>query len=128
MRTFPRTGQGKPINRLLPMAIAGLSANSRALAEVTATGQVTPADTATGQAQPTPIDAAWSPFAANDLADDNHFARFTVTGFSGYAVTAPIPLPGTVWLFDSALAGFGVVWPASRPAACSMPSLAISCV
>ncbi|WKJ92137.1 VPLPA-CTERM sorting domain-containing protein [Methylomonas montana] len=43
------------------------------------------------------------------MAYDNHYASFTVNGFSGYAVTAPVPVPAAVWLFASALAGLGAV-------------------
>ena len=52
--------------------------------------------------------SAWAKFAANDLAYDNHYASFTVNGFSGYAVTAPVPVPAAVWLFGSALAGLSL--------------------
>jgi T5SS/PEP-CTERM-associated repeat protein len=34
--------------------------------------------------------AVWAPFAAGDLSYDGMYADFTVTGFSGYAVAAPI--------------------------------------
>lgn len=53
--------------------------------------------------------SAWGQFAANDLAYDNRYVNFTVTGFSGYAVTAPVPVPAAVWLFGSALVGLGLV-------------------
>jgi T5SS/PEP-CTERM-associated repeat protein len=51
--------------------------------------------------------STWSAFTANDLAYDGTYASFTVTGFSGYAVsgTAPVPIPGAVWLLGSGLAG-----------------------
>jgi T5SS/PEP-CTERM-associated repeat protein len=45
----------------------------------------------------------WTPFAANDLTYDGTYASFTVTGFSGYAVTT-VPEPGTL-----ALLGIGAV-------------------
>ena len=52
--------------------------------------------------------AAWTPYAANDLSYDGTYASFTVTGFSGYAVTAasPVPEPGAVAVL--ALGGMGV--------------------
>ena len=37
----------------------------------------------------------WTPFAANDLTYDGTYASFTVTGFSGYAVTT-VPEPGSM--------------------------------
>jgi T5SS/PEP-CTERM-associated repeat protein len=51
--------------------------------------------------------STWSAFTANDLAYDGTYASFTVTGFSGYAVsgTAPVPIPAAVWLLGSGLAG-----------------------
>ncbi|HVT83510.1 MAG TPA: hypothetical protein VHM90_22910, partial [Phycisphaerae bacterium] len=39
---------------------------------------------------------AWTPFAAGDLSYDGAHADFTVTGFSGYAVTAAVPEPGAL--------------------------------
>jgi T5SS/PEP-CTERM-associated repeat protein len=45
----------------------------------------------------------WTPFAANDLTYDGTYASFTVTGFSGYAVTT-VPEPSTF-----ALLGIGAV-------------------
>jgi T5SS/PEP-CTERM-associated repeat protein len=49
----------------------------------------------------------WSAFTASDLAYDGTYASFTVTGFSGYAVSgsAPVPIPAAVWLLGSGLAG-----------------------
>ncbi len=51
--------------------------------------------------------STWSAFTANDLAYDGTYASFTVTGFSGYALsgTAPVPIPAAVWLLGSGLAG-----------------------
>ncbi len=51
--------------------------------------------------------STWSAFAANDLAYDGTYASFTVTGFSGYALsgTAPVPIPAAVWMLGSGLAG-----------------------
>lgn len=53
--------------------------------------------------------STWSAFTANDLAYDGTYASFTVTGFSGYAVsgTAPVPVPAAVWMLGPALAGIG---------------------
>lgn len=53
--------------------------------------------------------SAWSKFDASDLAYDNTYASFTVTGLSGYAVsgTAPVPIPAAAWLLGSGLAGLG---------------------
>jgi T5SS/PEP-CTERM-associated repeat protein len=45
----------------------------------------------------------WTQFAANDLTYDGTYASFTVTGFSGYAVT--VPEPGTLILLASGLVG-----------------------
>ena len=39
--------------------------------------------------------AGWTPFAATDLSYDGQYANFTVTGFSGYAVTT-VPEPGAL--------------------------------
>lgn len=51
--------------------------------------------------------STWSAFMANDLAYDGTYASFTVTGFSGYAVsgTAPVPVPAAVWLLGSGFLG-----------------------
>ncbi|QSA95754.1 hypothetical protein [Methylococcus sp. EFPC2] len=51
--------------------------------------------------------ATWDKYANTDLAYENGFASFAVTGFSGYAVSgvAPVPVPAAAWLFGSALAG-----------------------
>ncbi len=51
--------------------------------------------------------STWSAFTANDLAYDGTYASFTVTGFSGYALsgTAPVPIPAAVWMLGSGLAG-----------------------
>jgi hypothetical protein len=47
--------------------------------------------------------SSWTEFAADDLTYDGTYAGFTVTGFSGYAVTA-VPEPGTLaMLFAAAL-------------------------
>src|SRR5262249_49455271 len=48
---------------------------------------------------------SWDQLLTSDLAYDNSFASFVVTGFSGYAITAaPVPLPAAVWLFGSGVA------------------------
>ncbi len=51
--------------------------------------------------------STWSKYDAADLAYDNTYASFTVTGLSGYAVsgTAPAPIPPSVFLFGSGLSG-----------------------
>jgi T5SS/PEP-CTERM-associated repeat protein len=49
--------------------------------------------------------ATWTPYAASDLSYDGEYANFTVTGFSGYAVTAAVPEPGAIVLL---LAGVGL--------------------
>jgi T5SS/PEP-CTERM-associated repeat protein len=49
----------------------------------------------------------WTPFAANDLTYDGTYASFTVTGFSGYAVTT-VPEPGTLALLVAAGLGLCV--------------------
>ena len=46
----------------------------------------------------------WTEFAANDLTYDGNYASFTVTGFSGYAVTTAVPEPSTF-----ALLGVGAI-------------------
>jgi autotransporter-associated beta strand protein len=45
--------------------------------------------------------SSWTPFTANDLTYDGTYANFTVTGFSGYAVTT-IPEPGSITLLGMA--------------------------
>jgi hypothetical protein len=45
----------------------------------------------------------WTPYAANDLTYDGTYASFTVTSFSGYAVTTPEP--GTLALLATGLLG-----------------------
>jgi T5SS/PEP-CTERM-associated repeat protein len=37
--------------------------------------------------------AAWTPYTTTDLSYDGKYANFTVTSFSGYAVTGPVPVP-----------------------------------
>ncbi len=51
--------------------------------------------------------SAWSTYDAFDLAYDKTYASFTVTGFSGYAVsgTAPVPLPAASWLLGPGFIG-----------------------
>jgi T5SS/PEP-CTERM-associated repeat protein len=51
--------------------------------------------------------ATWMPFAASDLSYDGDYANFTVTGFSGYAVVAPspVPEPGSLAMIVPALWG-----------------------
>jgi hypothetical protein len=44
---------------------------------------------------------SWTPFSADDLTYDGTYASFTVTGFSGYAVTT-VPESGTLALLISA--------------------------
>ncbi len=46
----------------------------------------------------------WSEFDAMDLTYNGDYASFTVTGFSGYAVSA-VPEPGTLLLLIAAVAG-----------------------
>jgi T5SS/PEP-CTERM-associated repeat protein len=48
---------------------------------------------------------AWTAFSANDLSYDGKFANFTVTGFSGYAVSA-VPEPSVFALLAVGAAGF----------------------
>ena len=50
---------------------------------------------------------AWTSFAASDLSYDGEYANFTVTGFSGYAVVgpAPVPEPGALSVVGLGLAG-----------------------
>ena len=51
--------------------------------------------------------AAWTAFAASDLSYDGDYVNFTVTGFSGYAVVgpAPVPEPGALSVVGLGLAG-----------------------
>jgi hypothetical protein len=49
--------------------------------------------------------SAWSAFSASDLTYDGKFASFTVTGFSGYAVSA-VPEPSAFALLAVGVAGF----------------------
>jgi T5SS/PEP-CTERM-associated repeat protein len=53
---------------------------------------------------------AWTAFDAGDLSYDGHYANFTVTGFSGYALTGTmVPEPGTLGMalaMGAALAGY----------------------
>jgi T5SS/PEP-CTERM-associated repeat protein len=50
--------------------------------------------------------STWSAYDAYDLAYDGTYASFTVTDFSGYAVSgAPVPIPAAVWMLGPALAG-----------------------
>ncbi len=53
----------------------------------------------------------WSAYSATDLAYDNTYASFTVTGFSDYAVTgtSPVPIPAAAWLLCSGLVGLGAM-------------------
>jgi len=51
--------------------------------------------------------SSWTPFGANDLTYDGTYASFTVTGFSGYAVTT-VPEPGTRALLVAAGLGLCV--------------------
>ena len=46
----------------------------------------------------------WTPYAANDLTYDGNYASFTVTGFSGYAVTTA-PEPATIVMLAVGLIG-----------------------
>ena len=46
---------------------------------------------------------SWTAYASADLTYDGTYASFTVTGFSGYAVT--VPEPGTLALFLAAALG-----------------------
>ena len=54
----------------------------------------------------------WTEFVTNDLTYDGTFASFTVTGFSGYAVTT-VPEPGTLALLMAA--GFVLFIYVGRP-------------
>ncbi|MBU4272682.1 MAG: PEP-CTERM sorting domain-containing protein [Planctomycetes bacterium] len=49
----------------------------------------------------------WTNYAASDLTYDGTYASFTVTGFSGYAVST-VPEPGTLALLLAA--GLGLLW------------------
>ena len=40
----------------------------------------------------------WTQYAANDLTYDGNYASFTVTDFSGYAVTGVVPEPSSLVL------------------------------
>jgi hypothetical protein len=56
--------------------------------------------------------STWTAYTANDLAYDGKYASFTVTDFSGYAVsgtagTAPVPIPPAILLLGSGLARLG---------------------
>jgi T5SS/PEP-CTERM-associated repeat protein len=53
----------------------------------------------------------WTSYAASDLTYDGNYASFTVTGFSGYAVTT-VPEPGTLALLLAA--GLGLLWRVRR--------------
>jgi T5SS/PEP-CTERM-associated repeat protein len=56
-------------------------------------------------------DGQWTLFTASDLTYDGTFASFTVTGFSGYAVTAPVPEPSTLVLLAAGAASlFAYAW------------------
>jgi hypothetical protein len=55
--------------------------------------------------------SSWTPFSADDLTYDGTYASFTVTGFSGYAVTT-VPEPSTLALLVSA--GLGLLGYARR--------------
>ena len=51
----------------------------------------------------------WTQFSSNDLTYDGTYASFTVTGFSGYAVT--VPEPSTLALLVAGLLGaLAYVW------------------
>jgi T5SS/PEP-CTERM-associated repeat protein len=58
-------------------------------------------------------DGSWSPYGVSDLTYDGRYASFTVTGFSGYAVTT-VPEPGTLALLTAALLGLGLLWRTCR--------------
>jgi hypothetical protein len=45
------------------------------------------------------LNDGWLPYAASDLTYDGTYASFTVTGFSGYAVSG-IPEPSAIILFS----------------------------
>jgi T5SS/PEP-CTERM-associated repeat protein len=49
----------------------------------------------------------WTNYAGSDLTYDGNYASFTVTGFSGYAVTT-VPEPGTLTLLLAA--SLGLLW------------------
>ena len=51
----------------------------------------------------------WSRFTADDLTAVDGYASFTITGLSGYAVTAAVPEPGTAVLLICGMIGV-VVW------------------
>ena len=50
--------------------------------------------------------STWARYAATDLAYDGAYANFTVTGFSGYAVTTLVPEPGPLALLVAAVISF----------------------
>jgi fibronectin-binding autotransporter adhesin len=52
---------------------------------------------------------AWSTYTADDLTYDGQYASFTVTSFSGYAVSA-IPEPGTLVLLIGGLIAMAAAW------------------
>jgi T5SS/PEP-CTERM-associated repeat protein len=47
----------------------------------------------------------WTEYATTDLSYDGSYASFTVTGFSGYAITEAVPEPGTLALLIAGLLG-----------------------
>jgi fibronectin-binding autotransporter adhesin len=49
--------------------------------------------------------SGWTAYSANDLTYDGTYASFTVTGFSGYAVTEAVPEPSTLVLLGIGAVG-----------------------
>ena len=56
------------------------------------------------------LTGGWQPYTASDLTYDGTYASFTVTGFSGYAVSGlAVPEPSAIILLSIGVASF-LVW------------------